>query len=192
MGTISKDTFKRLFLLYTIGRFKDGVYGLFRLNKVVYFALKDASLKPFGFRRDRYGQHSNDLDTINEQLLSMNHTKATPFESGQGNKYSLSDKKNISFHSLAMSHIDAKLKEKIDKAVKNYGYLSEKELLEKAHSDPKFLEAVEKDLDVLFGEKLPKRIAIDLSEDDCEDLELSLDPNFISAMTYLSDWKGRR
>jgi len=192
MGTISKDTFKRLVLLYTIGRFKDGVYGLFRLNKVVYFVLKDTRLKPFGFKRDRYGQHSNDLDTINEQLLSMNHTKATPFESGQGNKYSLTDKKNIRFHSLAMSRIDAKLKEKIDEVVKNYGYLPEKELLQKAHSDPEFLEAVEKDIDLLFDEKLPNRIPVDLSDDDCEDLELSLDPNFISAMTYLSDWKGRR
>ena len=50
MGTISKDTFKRLYLLYTIGRFKEGVYGLLRLNKVVYFGLKDAGLKAFGFK----------------------------------------------------------------------------------------------------------------------------------------------
>lgn len=192
MGTISKDTFKRLFLLYTIGRFKDGVYGLLRLNKVVYFALKDARLKPFRFKRDLYGQHSEDLDTINEQLLSMNYTKATPFESSQGNKYSLTDKKNIRFHSLAMSRIDTKLKEKIDKAVKTYGYLTEDELLDKAYSDPEFREAIKKDIHVLFGENLPREIPVDLSDDDCEDLELSLDPNFINAMTYLSDWKGRQ
>lgn len=185
MRTISKDTFKRLFLLYTIGRFKDGVYGLVRLNKVVYFGLKDARLKPFGFKRDRYGQHSDDLDTINEQLLSMNYTKATPLESGQGNKYSLTNKKDISFHSLALSHIDTKLRGKIDEAVKTYGYLPEKELLEKAHSDAEFLEAVKNDVNVLFDEKLPKRIAINLSEDDCEDLELSFDPNFINAMRRL-------
>lgn len=188
MGTISKDTFKRLFLLYTIGRFKEGVYGLLRLNKVVYFGLKDAPLKPFGFKRDRYGQHSDDLDTINEQLLSMNYTKATPLESRQGkqgNKYSLTDKKSTTFHNLAISHIDGKLKEKIDKAVRTYGYLSEKELLEKAHSDAEFLEAVKNDINVLFDEKLPKRILVDLSDDDCEDLELGLDPDFISAMRRL-------
>jgi len=192
MGTISKDTFKRLLLLYTIGRFKDGVCGLLRLNKVVYFGLKDARLKPFGFKRHLYGQHSEDLDAINEQLLSMNHTKATPFERGKGNKYSLTDNKNMRFHRLFMSHIDAKLKEKIDRAIKTYGYLPEKELLEKAHSDPEFLEAVERDIDVLFDEKLPNRIPVDLPDDDCEDLELSLDPKFISAMTHLSDWKGRQ
>jgi uncharacterized protein YwgA len=182
MGTISKDTFKRLFLLYTIGRFQDGVYGLLRLNKVVYFGLKDAPIKPFGFRRDRYGQHSNDLDAINEQLLSMNHTKATPLDTGQGNRYSLTDKKSVTFHNLALQHADAKLKVRIDKAVETYGYLREKELLEKAHSDPQFLDAVENDTDVLFDEKLPERIAVSLSDEDCEDLELSLDPNFISAM----------
>lgn len=185
MGTISKDTFKRLFLLYTIGCFKDGVYGLLRLNKVVYFALKDSRLKPFEFKRDLFGQHSRDVDTINEQLLSMNYTKATPLDRGKGNRYSLTDKKNIKFHGIAMAHIDAKLKEKIDKAVITYGYLSEKELLERAHSDPEFLEAEEKDLDILFDEKLPKRIPTNLSDDDCEDLELSLDPNFINVMRRL-------
>jgi uncharacterized protein YwgA len=185
MGTISKDTFKRLFLLYTIGCFKDGVYGLLRLNKIVYFGLKDARLKPFGFKRDRYGQHSDDLDTINEQLLSMNYTKATPLESGQGNKYSLTDKKNTRFHSLALSRIDSKLRGKIDEAVKTYGYLLENELIEKAHLDAEFLEAVKNDVNVLFDEQLPKRISVDLSDDDCEDLELALDPDFISAMRRL-------
>ncbi|KPL05474.1 MAG: hypothetical protein AMJ73_00765 [candidate division Zixibacteria bacterium SM1_73] len=181
MGTISKDTFKRLVLLYTIGRFKDGVYGLLRLNKVAYFGLKNASLKPFGFKCDLYGPHSGDLDTINEQLLSMNHTKATPLESGQGNKYSLTDKKSMRFYSLAMSHTHAKLKEKINKSVETYGYLPEEELLKKAHSDPEYLEAVAKGIDI-FEEKLPPRIPVDLSDDDCEDLELGLDPDFISAM----------
>lgn len=185
MGTISKDTFKRLFLLYTIGHFKDGVYGLVRLNKVVYFGLKDAHLKPFEFKRDKYGQHSDDLDTINEQLLSMNHTKATPLSSGKGNKYSLTDKKSITFHNLALSHVDAKLKEGIDKAIETYGYLSEEELLKRAHMDAEFLEAVERDVNVLFEEKLPKRIRVNLSDDDCEDLELSLNPDFISAMRRL-------
>ena len=185
MGTISKDTFKRLFLLYTIGHFKDGAYGLVRLNKVVYFGLKDAHLKPFEFKRDRYGQHSDDLDTINEQLLSMNHTKATPLESGQGNRYSLTDKRSMTFHNLALSHVDVKLKERIDEAVETYGYLSEKELLKKAHLDAEFLEAVKNDINVLFEEKLPKIIRVDLSDDDCEDLELSLDPDFISAMRRL-------
>lgn len=182
MGTISKDTFKRLFLLYTIGRFKDGVYGLLRLNKVVYFALKDAHLKPFEFKRDQFGQHSKDLDTIKDQLLSMNYAQTTALDSGQGNKYSLTDKRNVRFHSIAMSRIDAKLKEKIDKAVKTYGYLTEDELLDKAYSDPKFREAIKKDIHVLFGENLPYEIPVDLPEDDCEDLELSLDPNFINAM----------
>jgi hypothetical protein len=188
MGTISKDTFKRLFLLYTIGCFKDGVCGLVRLNKVVYFGLKDAPLKPFGFKRDRFGQHSEDLDAINEQLLSMNYTKATPLETRQarqGNKYSLTDKRSMRFHSLAMSHISVKLKKGIDEAVQTYGYLKERELLEKAHSDAEFLDAVRKDINILFDERLPKAIPVDLSEDDCEDLELSLDPNFISAMRRL-------
>jgi uncharacterized protein YwgA len=182
MGTISKDTFKRLFLLYTIGRFKDGVYGLFRLNKVVYFGLKDAHLKPFRFECALLGPYSDDLGTINEQLASMNYTKAVPFESGQGNMYSLTDRKNMRFHALAMSHIDPKLKEKVDESIETYGYLKEDTLFKKAHEDPEYEQAVHNGKKVIFDENLPKRIRVDLSDDDCEDLELSLDPIFINAM----------
>jgi hypothetical protein len=56
--------------------------------------------------------------------------------------------------------------------------------------DPRFLESEEGD--VLLEENLKERIDVDLPDDDCEDLELSLDPKFISAMTHLSDWKGRQ
>ncbi|MCK4817671.1 hypothetical protein KA005_18020 [bacterium] len=190
MGTISKDTFKRLFLLYTIGRFKKGVYGRLRLNKIVYFATKDASLVPFEFKHDHYGQHSKDLDDINEQLLSMKHATATPLESEQGNKYALTSEDNWKFYEIALSRIDHRLKTKVDEVVENLGYDLETDLKRKAYADPRFLES--EDGDILFKENLNETIDVDLPEDDCEDLELSLDPKFISAMTRLSDWKGRQ
>jgi uncharacterized protein YwgA len=194
MGTISKDTFKRLFLLYTIGRFKDGVYGRLRLNKIVYFATKDASLVPFEFRHDHYGEHSKDLDDINEQLLSMKHATATPLESERGkkrgNRYVLTSKDNMKFYEIALSLIDHRLKTKVDEVVENLGYDPETDLKRKAYADPLFLKS--EDGDILFKENLNETIDVDLPEDDCEDLELSLDPEFISAMTHLSEWKGRQ
>jgi uncharacterized protein YwgA len=190
MGTISKDTFKRLFLLYTIGQFKKGVYGRLRLNKVIYFATKDARKIPFTFRYDHYGQHSKDLDDVNEQLLSMKYNTAIPLESGQGNRYALTSKDHMEFYGIALSCIDSHLKEKVDKVVQDLGYEPEVDLKKKAYMDPLFLESEEGD--VLLEENLKERIDVDLPEDDCEDLELSLDPKFISAMTHLSDWKGRQ
>lgn len=189
MGTISKNTFKRLFLLYTIGQFKDGVYGKLRLNKIVYFILRNlrsSDSRPFEFKNDHYGQHSTDLDDINEQLLSMNHVKATELtgtKEKKGNRYSLTDKKMITFYSIAMSRINPKMKDKIDEAVRDYGYLQENELRRQAYCDEKFLNSEQGD--TLLEENLSNRIRIDLPEDDCEDLELSLDPNFISAMRHL-------
>lgn len=184
MGTISKDTFKRLFLLYTIGRFKDGCYGLLRLNKVVYFASKQlSSLSPFQYKNYYHGQHSKDLDNINEQLLFMNYTKAIPLDSEQGNKYALTDKKNMDYYNIVISKIDPKMKKAINDAVNEYGYLSETELKKKAYCDEDFLKSDQND--VLMKEKLDKRIKVGLSDDDCEDLELSLDPAFINAMRHL-------
>jgi len=189
MGTISKKTFKRLFLLYTIGQFKDGVYGKLRLNKIVYFILrnlKSSYLIPFEFKHDHYGQHSADLDNINEQLLSMNYVKATDLtteEAKKGNRYSLTDKKMMTFYRIAMSRIYPKMKKKIDEVVRDYGYLPEKGLRKQAHCDEKYFTSEQGD--TLLEENLSDKIKIDLPEDDCEDLELSLDPNFISAMRHL-------
>lgn len=184
MGTISKETFKRLFLLYTIGQFKDGVYGKLRLNKIAYLILrKHTDLVPFEFKHDHYGQHSDELDTINEQLSYMNHTSVSPLKGGRGNRYGLERKDAIRFYSVALGQISPRLKKAVDEIVEQNGYLSEAELKKVAYCDDLFLNSQEGD--ILLKEKLPKRVKVDLPEEDCEDLELSLDPKFITAMRHL-------
>lgn len=184
MGSISKETFKRLFLLYTIGQFKDGVYGKLRLNKIVYLILRKYSdLIPFDFRHDHYGQHSDELDAINEQLSYMNHTAVTPLASGRGNRYVLDKKDIMNFCKVVVAHISPRLEKAINEIVKQKGYLSEEDLRREAYCDELFLKSEEGEL--LFEENLPRRIKVNLPEQDCEDLELSLDPKFVTAMRHL-------
>jgi len=184
MGIISNETFKRLFLLYTIGQFKNGVYGKLRLNKIVYLILrKHPELIPFEFKHDRYGQHSDELDTINEQLSYMSHTTAVPLEAGRGNRYALEKKENMDFYKVVLGYISPKLKKAIDEIVVQNGYLPEQDLRKKAYCDELFLKSEEGD--ILLKENLPKKIKVDLSAEDCEDLALSLDPKFIAAMRHM-------
>jgi hypothetical protein len=184
MGIISKETFKRLFLLYTIGQFKNGVYGKLRLNKIVYLILrKHTDLIPFEFKHDRYGQHSDDLDTINEQLSYMNHTTVTPLEGGRGNRYSLERREIMDFYRVVLGYISPRLRKAVDEIVEQNGYLHEEDLRKKAYCDEVFLKSEEGN--ILLKENLPERIKVSLPEEDCEDLELSLDPKFVTAMRHL-------
>ncbi len=184
MSSISKETFKRLFLLYTIGQFKDGVYGKLRLNKIVYLILREYSdLIPFEFKHDHYGQHSEELDETNEQLSYMNHTTVAPLEAGRGNRYTLERKEIMEFYRVVLGYVSPGLRKAIDEIVEQDGYLSEYDLRKKAYVDELFLKSEEGS--ILLKENLPERITVDLPGDDCEDLELSLDPKFITAMRHL-------
>ena len=186
MGTISKDAYKRAFLLYLVGQFREGVFGLARLNKVVYFSTKGLRYVPFEFRKWKFGQFSEQLGNENDLLLSMGYLSASRLDSkdgSRGNKYVLANRELLGFYQVVISHVLKKDLGKIDSIVKEIGYRPEQRLLEFAYKDQALNEA--KEWDVILKEKLPDKIEINLPEDDCEDLELSLNPDFIQAMTLI-------
>lgn len=186
MATISKDAYKRAFLLYLVGQFKDGVFGKTRLNKVVYFSTKELRYVPFEFRKWMFGQYSDQLADENDLLLSMGYLSASKLETkdgSAGNKYVLTNRELVGFYQLVLSHVLKNDLGRIDSVVKRIGYLPEQKLLEFVYQDESLSRA--KEGDVVLKEKLPKEIEISLPEDDCEDLELSLNPDFIQAMTLI-------
>jgi len=186
MGTISKNTYRRLFLLYLIGRFKDGVWGATRLNKVVYFSTKELKYVPFEFQKSNFGQFSEQLRDENDLLLSMGHLSISRFETDEGNRgnrYYLSDPRVLGFYQVPISHILKNDLTKVDQAVDEMGYLQWPKLLERAYEDPTLQKASEGE--IILRERLPDEFKVNLSEDDCEDLELSLNPDFIQAMTLI-------
>jgi len=173
-------------LLYLVGQFRDGVFGKARLNKVVYFSTKELRYVPFEFRKWKFGQFSEQLGDENDLLLSMGYLTASRLDGkdvSRGLKYVLANRELLGFYQVVISHVLKKDLAKIDSIVEEIGYLPERRLLEFAYKDQALNEA--KEWDVILKEKLPDKIQINLSEDDCEDLELSLNPDFIQAMTLI-------
>lgn len=180
MGKIPKDTFKRLFLFYLIGEFKDGSYGKTRLEKLAYFIERELKIKPFKYQWHYYGQYSDDLSNNLEHLISTGHITSSPLDKERGNKYILAISNIHKKHEKIIAVIP-RLKELIEKTVGNWGYKPEQEIIKKAYSF-KEVQGL-KSGDVIFEDNLPNEIHLEnISEEECEDLELSFNPKFINAM----------
>jgi len=189
-GSISKETFKKLFLLYIVSKFQRGVFGKKRLHKIVYIIERESDLKPFEFKKYHYGEYSDPLDDIQDQLLSMGYLVAAPLDTKSaehsGNIFELADKDLEQYYSVFMEKINPQLKEKIDTSIRDYGYLPESELLELAYSFPEFVHAGFDSL--IFPEQMPARFKIeDVKEEDIEELEISLNPRFINLLNQLDN-----
>jgi len=190
MNTISKETFKKLFLLYTVGKFNKGVFGKKRLQKIVYIIERESEIKPFEFKKYLYGQFSESMDDMQDYLLSMGYLIASPLKTTSsdhsGNLFELADKKLIQYYSSFMENINAKLIKRIDTIINNYGYLPESELTKIAYAFSEF--ALAGWDSILFKEELPNRIAIkNIDEDDIEELEISLNPRFINLINRMDN-----
>lgn len=179
-GMLSAATYRRLYLFCLIGTFADGVYGAKRLHKVAYFIDREMNLKPFEFKHYDLGQYSEMLEDIKEQLISMGYIFTVPLESGKGNKYVIIDKGLVDRYFAILARINPKLADKIRETVSGPGYLREDELIKMAYAMPEFIKS--RYNETLFHTNLPDFLEVEgLSSDECDELELSLNPSFISA-----------
>lgn len=191
MGTISRDTLRRLYLLYLLGRFKKGSYGSKRLHKIAYIPEREPSaLRPFEFRRHHYGQYSDSLDAIKDQLISMGYVAALPLDTTdvdrEGNRFFLTERANLRLYRRALSAVSSGLPRSIQQAVTTYGYEPEKKLVEEICY--RFSEFEQTPIgEIIFESNVPDRIEIELSEEECEDLELALTPEVIVPMVRLAE-----
>ena len=185
MGYISSDTFRRLYLLCLIAAFDTGVYGALRLQKIAYAIERETSKKPFQFKHGPYGQYSEDLDDIREQLISMGYISAVPLgASNRGNRYVLTERAMKDHFNPLLESFDRDLKNKISQVVEEIGYKQEKELRRHAYA---FEEFIDSDMnDILFESNLPDMLEVEgLPEDDCDELELTLTPTFITSVSKI-------
>lgn len=197
--TISPDTFRRLYLLNVIARFARGSYGLKRLHKVTYVTeRKYDKLRPFEFKKYHHGQYSEVLDEIKDQLITLGLVTAIPLNTSVrmtlklsdgktiewlegGLRYAVTDPDVMAFFDRALKAISPDLIPTILSTIREYGYLSEQELLERCYEFPEFDESGFED--IIFESNLPDALEVtDLSEDECEELEMALSPKFVSAM----------
>lgn len=184
MGCISRDTFKRLVLLYILGQFEQGSYGLKRLQKIAYFIQRDLNLKPFTFEKGYYGQYSEDLDEIKDQLISMGSIYVSPLATGRGNKYESTLKGRQDYYGSLTSSFDG-VQEQIQQVVEEWGYKPEDEIIERAYGLDD-LESME-DFEIIEESNLSDRINLEgVDKDECDELELAFNPIFIDAMRRIA------
>ena len=183
MSQISRDTYRKLVLLYLVGKFPDGVYTSYRFQKVMYFSTKSSEHHPFEYRHTQYGQYSYNARRIQDSLVWLGLLKQTDLgkeNEGNGAKWELGD--NEASHILAeiLPAISPDLAESISHNVSRYGFLESKDLVNEAESDD--LLAITPLGRILLNEDIPPLIEIPLDEDESEDIELSLNENFLIAM----------
>jgi len=181
MGFVPRGTVKRLFLLHLIECFDRAVFGRLRLQKVTYFAERDCKLRPLAFKHYDRGQYSEEIPYIVEQLVSMGYISAVPLGAdGMGNAYYVNQRKLADYHAMALDRLSRELKSRTEEAVHQYGYLSEDELLDKAYCD-ELLQQTPYNYPI-FEANIEEMVAIEgLSDEDVDELILSLNPEFISA-----------
>src|SRR4030067_3289184 len=179
MSNISRDTYKRLFLLYIIGCFPRGVMGEKRLHKTVYFSSKELERRPFDFIRWKHGQYSFDMIPYLTQLCSMGYIKASPLQvrvpENAGSKYELVEGFQVENYKKIVKSIEANRIHKVELFIKNIALrYTDEQLTEYAHKDPLYLE---KELgEIMLEENLPDEIPVPMSREACEDLEISRNP----------------
>jgi uncharacterized protein YwgA len=185
VGYISAGVFRRLYLLCLVAAFENGVYGALRLQKVSYAVERETAKKPFQFKHAPYGQYSEDLEDIKEQLISMGYISAIPLSaSSKGNRYVLTEKAMKGRLNVLLESLDPGLKNKMLQVVREIGYLEEKELRRLLYSYEEFINSEMND--VLIESNLPDMLRAEgLSQDACEELELALNPNFVGAMSKI-------
>ena len=201
-NTISADTFRRICLLNIVDGFRVGSYGSKRLHKIAYIAERDPQqIKPFEFKRHIFGQYSETLDMIKDQLISMGYIAAVPLDTAKtmylklpdgksieltigGNMYVITNRALMDFYRDTLAHIWPSFQTAIRQAIRDYGYLQEDELVTRCYDFPEFVRT-EPDR-MIFDSNLPEQIEVpSLSTDDRDELELSLNPKFIPAMAKI-------
>lgn len=197
--SISSDTYRRLYLLNVVAEFRRGSYGLKRLHKITYIAERNhGKLRPFEFKKYHHGQYSETLDEIKDELISLGLVVPVPLDTSVkmtltlpdsktiewlegGIRYTISDPSVITYFVKVFQEISPEGRSVILSTIEEFGYLPEQELIERCYEFPEFVKA-EFENTIFESNLLDRMEAPNLSEDECEELEMALSPKFITAM----------
>ena len=182
---ISSTTFRSIYLLAIIGLYKSGVYGLKRLQKVTYLSELDSQIKPFTFKRHHFGQYSEELADINNQLILIGYIKPMLLNGSQCCVYSLSEGSDLSNYIDILAKINPLMVERIRETIDEFGYLPEDDLVDWCYSLPGFKDKESGEI-VLKTNMKDNDIEIpELNEERCESLNLAFSEAFVKDMLRL-------
>lgn len=170
---MDKETFQRLVLLYLLGQFPRGVFSSHRLQKVLYFATRDAEPKPFTFLHTASGPYSRDATALLTEMLEDDLVKRTPFEDGRsGALWFRSDKIDVAKIDQAVEQGFPHLAQAIRACVSRYGILKPRELEHHIQNDSVFQRTLEGEASI--SEVASESVAVPLADSFVEVLEFSL------------------
>ncbi len=180
MVALSRSAIQRAVLMNAIGSYSQGVFGAKRLHKVLYFAERESREKPFTFVRYWYGQWSEEVEDTLLQLAAAGAISVTPLDSGRGNSFRATSSRLVATSQRAVEKALPDFHHALQVTIRDRGYLSEERLTALAYELPEFGRA-ETGAELVAG-NVPDKITIDVSEEDAEDIELELNPGFVSSM----------
>jgi len=200
---IPADVFRRIYLYTIIGEFDNGVYGAKRLQKTAYISERDKGIvKPFTYKKHLFGQYSEHLDEIKEQLISLGFVKASPLDTATkltitvhdktyegvlgGNRYTISDRDIFRKCESIVLVSQPELMKSTKKAIDQYGYKKEQELINCCYDFEEFKD--KKEEDIIFESNLPEWVEMpELSDDECDELILSFTPSFMGFVNKITE-----
>ena len=189
MNTISKEAFQRLFLLALTASMDRGVFGRFRLQKLVCLAEKDADVRPFTFRKDQAGAFSKDLANRCRELVESGLLieKEMPGREDGWNYYLAHSLDSRLIRSL-MGALNNNTLRRILDTVQEHGYKTTEELRETIYAEFPRLKSFIPRI-VVLSAQINDEIEIDgFDEEDIEDLQLLLTPRLVSNMRQLAEY----
>ena len=185
-GTIDKETFQRLTILYLIGQFPNGVFSSFRLQKVLYYATRDVEPRPFTFHHREDGPYS--LDMAGQLLLMLESgilQREAWHSAFSGALWRAGDDVNAEELASALESCFPQLAASIAEFAAELGFLQYLELKARLSDDP-VLKRKQVGRRLIQG--CPgQRVAVALDEEVAEDYDMALSSHFISMMNMLPD-----
>lgn len=157
--------------------------GSLRLQKVLYFATKEMKRPPFTFIKYDYGQFSRDVGLLLDEMVDegLVRHKELGGNNDRGSHWLTSDIFESEPIENALRNGFPKLAEAIDDAVRKYGRRQQDKLRQIAYEDPELDKASHRE--VLLAEVEEDEIPTMLDEDDVDDVEMLLSPNFLKEMS---------
>ena len=177
---LSRGAIRRAVLVSVIGSYSQGVFGAKRLHKVLYFAERESREKPFTFVKHWYGQWSEEVEDTLLQLAAVGAIFVTPLDSGRGNSFRATSGELVSTARRVVEKALPDFHRALQVMIRDRGYLPEDRLTALAYELPEFARA-DAGAELVAG-NVPDKITIDVSEEDAEDIELDLNPTFVSSM----------
>ncbi|MFC1595552.1 hypothetical protein ACFL3X_01410 [Gemmatimonadota bacterium] len=172
MQTISKVALQRLIILSLVEAVERGIYGRFRIQKLIYLLEHDSELRPFEYVKNKAGPFSQDIADRRRELVEANLLEEQPMPGGLGG-WVYSIPRELQGHSIGslLKKCMPDVYDQLHKTVGEYGYMKNPEIQELVYATlstiQRFIPGI-----LVLSSNMESQIQIpDLNNEEHDDLE---------------------